>query len=289
MPTFSLFYFGRLRIWVCWLFLIVGCDGPAEWTPSFYFSRYPVHHPLDLTKVLGREVRLVSKQDTLDLRIHHEFSTGLNLLTDATSGDTLQRAWITRHRGLYYFTWPISDTCYWVHAVRIKRNQVQGLADAYHQLRFIEQVARAGQFPDLVQHYDSTTDILRLRFEPKRLRKFYAVMLDSLPIYRMMPRIHHQYAFIHTDSISTIAQNPEPFFHSMYPNPASDILTLRVASKRPCEATIFDMEGRLIQTTPVSAATITVQVQHLPAGCYIVRVQETTTGRSAVQQLQVEH
>ncbi|UOQ65696.1 T9SS type A sorting domain-containing protein [Hymenobacter volaticus] len=218
-------------------------------------------------------------QDTLDLRIHHQLSSGINFLTDAVSGDTLQRVWVTRHQGLYYFTCPISDTCYWVHAARIKRNQVQGLADAYRQLHLMEQAARAGQFPDLVQYHDSTTGILRLRFDPKRLRKFYTAMLDSLPIYRMVPRTPYQYASLLTDSVATTAQNSEPFIHSMYPNPASDVLNVGVASNELCEATIFDMEGKLIQTAPVSAGATTAQVQYLPAGRYMVRVRETATSQ----------
>ncbi|MDF7813082.1 T9SS type A sorting domain-containing protein [Hymenobacter sp. YC55] len=289
MPTSSLFRFSYLPIWICLLLLSSGCDGPAEWPPLFYFSHYPVRHPLDLTKVVGREVRLLSGQDTLELRIQHDASTRLNLLTDAVSGDTLQRVWVCRYRGLYYFTWPISDTRYWVHAVRIKRNQVQGLDDAYRQLNLVEQAVRAGQFPDLVQHHDSATGILQLQFEPKKLHRLYTTMLDSLPIYKVEPRTPYPNLTTKMASTLSITQTSKPLLNSMYPNPASDILTLRVTSNATCEATIYDIAGRPAQTISVPTATTTAQVQHLPAGNYVVRVREATTGRVATQRLRIEH
>jgi hypothetical protein len=119
MPALNLFHLRHLRSWLWILLLCANCDGNLpEWPLLFYFGQYPVRNPLDLTKVLGETTRLLLPQDTLELRIQYEVATGLNFISDAASGDTLQRVWVTRHRSLYYFTWPISDTCYWVHAVR---------------------------------------------------------------------------------------------------------------------------------------------------------------------------
>ncbi|MBC8084255.1 MAG: T9SS type A sorting domain-containing protein [Hymenobacter sp.] len=287
MSALRLLRSGRLSPWLL-LFICAGCaemNGLLEWPPPVSFDRYSVRQPLDLTQVLGREARLLSAQDTLELRVRYDSATGLNLITDATTGDTLQRVWVTRHRQLHYFIWPINDTCYWVHAVRIRRGQVQGLTDASRQIKHLEQAVRAGRFAHLVRYQDSATGVLRLRFEPKALRKFYTTVLDSLPSYRMGPRLNRAAT---VRSASSPTPHPEPLLQALYPNPATGAVTLRLASRRSCEVTIFMITGELVQVSPVLTAASTLDVRQLPAGRYVVRVRESGTGRTASRQLLIK-
>ena len=60
----------------------------------------------------------------------------------------------------------------------------------------------------------------------------------------------------------------------VYPNPASDILTINNPIGEQIE--IFDMEGRLIQTEAVNNETQTIQIQGLPSGIYMLRMREKT-------------
>ena len=291
MTTTYLLYLSRLSTWLCILFLTVGCQ-PEEtfltWPPSVYFEPYAVRHPLNLTRVLGEKVQLVSIQDTLAMHIVYEPTTGLNLLTNAANGDTLQRVWVTHYRRLYYFTWPINDTCYWVHAVRIRRGQVQGITDPYEQMKQLEHAIRTGRFPEILRHQDSIKGTMRLQFNRNVLRRFYAATLDSLPVYHIASYLPKPDSPPPPVAAQLPPTTTAPLLRNLYPNPATDVVHVTLASSSPCKLSVFDMAGRLMLATPAIPAVSILDVHQLPAGRYVVRICEPATGRAASHQLLVK-
>lgn len=78
----------------------------------------------------------------------------------------------------------------------------------------------------------------------------------------------------------------------VYPNPARHVVTIRYTSRQPAHVAVYDMEGRLrasdSTTLPVpEGAEVAFQVDDLPAGVYIARVN--SGGRSASRPFVVVH
>ncbi|HEX8424838.1 T9SS type A sorting domain-containing protein [Hymenobacter sp.] len=139
-----------------------------------------------------------------------------------------------------------------------------------------------------MQRQDSASGLMEIRFEPNKLQKFYAGVLDSLPVYHLESSLAHLHTTISTPPTPPTQYRAEPLFCRMYPNPAADILTLQPANDGLYEVTILDMLAKPVQVGSVSKGIATVRVQHLPVGRYVVWVREETTGRVTKQQLLIE-
>ncbi len=64
---------------------------------------------------------------------------------------------------------------------------------------------------------------------------------------------------------------------NVYPNPASDILNIETSNDGITQVTITDMEGRTVQSTTLLAARRTqLDVSALPAGIYVVTIENNT-------------
>lgn len=65
----------------------------------------------------------------------------------------------------------------------------------------------------------------------------------------------------------------------LYPNPVKDVLTIESASQIS-NATVYDFTGRQLLQVNGSSKKETINVQSLPAGNYVLRVQEGATQKS---------
>lgn len=256
--------------------------------PIATFEPYEVRHPLNLEKVLGREVVLLGP-DTLPLTVHFDPATRLNyVLREQGRPDTLVQAWVTRYRGLYYFTHPRSARHYLVQAVRIRGGKVQGLTpfEMGRQAGVLaDEVTRPllGRFQELVVERDDEKDILRLRFDARVLRPFYQEVLDTLPSYRLVPA-----AAFRAAPPAPPRTAAEPAELRVFPNPAHAQVTVQSPDSGARTVELLGLRGQVLLTRRGSAATTTLDVSGLPAGAYVLRVREAATGRSASQRLVVE-
>ena len=64
---------------------------------------------------------------------------------------------------------------------------------------------------------------------------------------------------------------------NVYPNPASDILNIETSNDGTTQVTITDMAGRTVQSTTLLAARrAQLDVSALPAGIYVVTIENNT-------------
>ena len=68
----------------------------------------------------------------------------------------------------------------------------------------------------------------------------------------------------------------------MYPNPASDVLTVQLPTgTEKAEVSVFDYTGRLVSSKTISSNDSTLDVQNISKGIYIIRV--ATNSKIGVQ------
>lgn len=268
---------------LCLIYLVFsflcGCDGTEmiHLEPAATFDPFPVRHPRNLERVLGSRVRLEAQGDTLDLRIRFNRATGLNLITQAQSSDTLLKVWVLRHRRLYYFVEPHPGPVYWVYAVRIRQGRVQGLDGGWQQMFELGRYVREGQLAELVRFRSSQPDSFRLRFDARHLHDFYAAQADSMPSFRIVRPV---------SVARPVAAAPAATFR-LYPNPASAQVTAAFDSAAARTARLYDSNGKLLREWPVAALENRFSVADQPAGVYLLRVigpgQSVLTQRLVVQ------
>ncbi|MCR5822452.1 MAG: T9SS type A sorting domain-containing protein, partial [Bacteroidales bacterium] len=64
---------------------------------------------------------------------------------------------------------------------------------------------------------------------------------------------------------------------SLYPNPATNRVTLNVGSAQQHSAVVYDMRGREVLRTTFSGMTYQMNIENLAAGVYMLRVDGTTS------------
>lgn len=161
---------------------LTGCE-----SPSATFDAFRIARPQNLERHLGSRLQLLSATDTLDLRIHFDAATQRNVVTYTATGDTLLEATALRYRRLFYLVQEQPKAGCWVHAIRIRGNEVQGLASGWEQMSDLSQAIKHGRFPELVRYRNLINDSTRVRFDARQLREFYASEIDSFPVYRTTP------------------------------------------------------------------------------------------------------
>lgn len=248
--------------------LLAGCEGTSG--PEAQFDPVAVRRPLNLARKLGPALTLAGVNDTFQLRLTFDGATGRTIFTTPTD-DTVLVARVFRFRGLYYLVESGTHGADWVHAARIGRGQVQGLGTGYEQMRALSEQTRNGAFSELVRFRSAANDSLRLRFDRRQLRSFYAAQLDSLPIYRLLGAEHP----------TAPAEGPAPPAAAglgPYPNPAQQQTTLDFPTAANRLVTLYNNQGYAIRTFPATDARLTFSVADLPAGNYVVRISGADAG-----------
>lgn len=64
--------------------------------------------------------------------------------------------------------------------------------------------------------------------------------------------------------------------HSVYPNPATDYLTLKVEEVElsTLKFQLFDMQGKLIKSSKLTSNITTIKLENLPASTYLLKVSD---------------
>lgn len=73
------------------------------------------------------------------------------------------------------------------------------------------------------------------------------------------------------DVLISVKENAKAFDFEMYPNPASDVLTVNVKSDFSGEVKIFDLQGKLIQSEAIFGSS-QLTISEVPVGMYIVQL-----------------
>ena len=256
--------------------LLSSCEGPAA-----SFDAFPLPRPVNLVHVLGSAPFLLGPSDTLALRLRFDAATGYTEFS--LQEDSTTQSWFTarafRFRKLYYLVEERPNARYWVHAVRIRRGQVQGLGTGYRQMLDLSQAVWQGHWPQLLA---PNGDSMQLRFNRQQLRKFYTKEVDRFTTYRL--------ATTSASQAATPSADLTPIqLISLYPNPASTSATVVFKDTAAHLVQLYDERGRLLQSYATAANQLSLPVANLPAGTYLVRTQLAAKGPTLTLRLAVAH
>lgn len=260
--------------------LLSSCENGSD--PGAAFDSFSVPKPVNLVRVIGPDITLLGKHDTLRLALQFDPVTERNIIICPADSSQLLDAWAFRYRRLYYLVEPQADSGCWVHAVRIRGKQIQGLGTGYQQMRELAGAVRRGYAPSLVRFRQASADSMRLRFNSAELQSFYQTEVDSFPIYRMQ-----------VNRFATPARQPTVARSSggpyCYPNPASTTTTLHFTTAETRTIQLYDMRGQLQQVYHTRMRELRVPVELLASGTYIVRSFSADSKSAETMRLMVSH
>jgi hypothetical protein len=80
-------------------------------------------------------------------------------------------------------------------------------------------------------------------------------------------------------SVSLLSDMDQSFIITVYPNPTSDIITLKIARKDPgdLQYLVFDLNGIMLMQKNVEAPDTPIDLSHLSKGMYIIKIREGLT------------
>lgn len=81
----------------------------------------------------------------------------------------------------------------------------------------------------------------------------------------------------YSDSYLLGVDDPEQEQPTIFPVPASDVITVRSAESYQRTFEIYDMQGRLVKTIQSNSSVTSIPVNDLAAGCYCLRVSGNNT------------
>ena len=88
--------------------------------------------------------------------------------------------------------------------------------------------------------------------------------------------ITRDFLYNHLKSMAMLPEMEETMIQ-VYPNPATDLLTISVGDASPCQplsVTVIDVMGREVLAETVSASEMSLDVSHLPSGVYFIRLEQ---------------
>jgi len=273
--------------------LLCGCNDFDKLIPSISFDSAFPKRQKNLTYILGKQFTYVTDNDTQTVNVSFDEKSKLNTLTNAKSGDTLSRCWVSKFRQLYYFSEQLNDTSFWIYAVKIDDAEIKGLQSGWEQMLALQSEIDKGRFSELVKYRDTANKVTRLIYNKTKLKSFYKSVIDSLPIARIINAVDDSKEINQGDTITSttskeILEQSSSIVKSVYPNPASDNVNIEFSEEGNFMIEIFDVRGRSIKSFLANSDRTNIALTGIKPGTYYVRTTEQETSESALIKLIVQ-
>lgn len=250
------------------LVLLNSCDN-AETT---FDSPFPKKNK-DLTNILGNEITIKRKTDTLYLKISSDKNT--NLITYNT-GDTLFYGSVSKYRGLYYFSEKIKENYYNIYAVKISDSLIYGINSEWSQTCSIEEEIKKGNYKKLLTFMNSDTTIIRLHPYKDEMKNLYNVIINEItpdtiilsPENQLRPYVNELFD---SDEMELI--------QNVYPNPALDFINLDLQKTGVYNYQISALNGKIVNQGKLSEKSNKIDLIKVPAGTYILTIINSTENK----------
>jgi hypothetical protein len=249
--------------------VILGFFSSCDNTETTFDSAFPKKNK-DLTTILGNEITIKRKTDTLYLNISSD--KNFNLITYKT-GDTLFYGSVSKYRGLYYLSEKIREGYYFIYAVKISDKLITGLGSDWSQMCSAEEEIKKGNFKKLLIYMNSDTTIIRLHPFKDDMKNMYNVIIDKITPDTILQK---------QELIST-NYNIQPFdleemelIQKVYPNPTQDYITVDIQNSGILNYQIENLSGTIISQGKLAEKSTKIDLTKLQAGMYILTIINTS-------------
>lgn len=195
------------------LLILLSCTNTGMQVPDFYPRSYFIEkfpgRPVDIAQKLGDSVLIEIAQpgepilkeengelvlrydyiiDTINLRVIFNKESKITLFINSDNTDTIFTGYVSRYRTLYYLSEIKTDSTYWIGAMRIDSDTIQGLGLVKHQTLELEKYARKNLQSEIIQTSDTTNEVFSFKANKKLIRNVYLKLITDCPNLRILKR-----------------------------------------------------------------------------------------------------
>ena len=199
-----------------------------------------------------------------------------NSIINIETGETLFNGTVCKYRDLYYFNEEINDTTFRIFALKINDSLIYGLQN-YLQYFQIDTTIEGGSYPELVKLIDKKRNVIRLHPDKKILRRLFTSIIDNTEPFEIV-RANN----ILTNNIFTtnnkedLATQIEPddfeMISTVYPNPTTDTLNVKLQQKIISTFQLTDLNGKIILQGQLNEIVNKIDISNQNAGIYALTI-----------------
>ena len=283
--------------------LFIGCDEDKFASP--YGIRSYFDHPFqnrakNLTWVLGDEFSLKREKDTLNYTVSFNKESRVNMIINKVNNDTIFEGKVCKYKQLYYFNQQISDTSYWIYAVKIENNLIRGLATGWSQMFHWDQhfdtiftrhlkndsLNNSNKpWPNVQPEYlDSVLKRIKITPKKKVLRPFYESIVKKLPVDTIIDfKLSEEEESNEVDTIFSTSDTQDynleridltnkKIINQIYPNPAVNLVNISLHSEELYNYEFIDLKGKIVMNGKLSNKENKISLTERSNGIYFIRI-----------------
>lgn len=274
-----------------YILLLIGCalcicscseEGFIIHPPISTFFNGPIpKRAKNLTFILGKEFTLVSPysdNDSTSFVVDFDRKTRRSTIVEKRQTDTVFSGLVHKHKDLYFFGQKVADTTWLYHASYIDNDFVIGLAESHQQHRLIDEFFRklvndSTLSGDPLRELITFDGLGRISVAPDK-KSLFAMLSDTVahfPKHKLVGQKFDVFDLSQADSTSHTA-DISSVIEQVYPNPADDILTVRVNTEGAYELRLIDSNGKMVLHQTSTEMQKVINTASIPSGAYTFNV-----------------
>lgn len=265
---------------------------------SYYTQSFP-RRPVDLTKRIGDSLiieitipadlvadtmndELIFKQeynlDTIKLGVFYNKKTKQTTFLDKADSDTIFHGYVTKYRELYYLAEQKADSAFWIGALNVEFDSIQGLGMIREQMCELEEYLEFNGNCELIEVADSVNGIYQLFPHKKTMREVYTDLIEVYPKYKII-RNQFDYENFDWEQIERVLSYTEEYTYvenelveSVFPNPATEFIQVDFNELDNYIVQLINTSGKTVLTRKIKDINLTIPVSEIESGFYMLRI-----------------
>jgi hypothetical protein len=216
--------------------------------------------------------------DTVRLGISFDRKTKHTTISDLSDRDTVFHGFVSKYRGIYYLTEKKTDSTYWIGAMNIDFDSIQGFGMIREQMCDLEDFVKHNLESEIIQRADTSNWIFEFNTDKKIIRDIYPNLIENSPKLKI---ISDQFDYASNDWEVIENQLPidkkfelaqEDLVESVFPNPAVDFIEIVFNKLDSYVIQLINSSGKVVSTREIKDINLTIQLSDLDSGFYILRI-----------------
>jgi len=216
--------------------------------------------------------------DTVRFGISYDRKTKYTSITDLSDIDTVFHGYVSKYRGFYYLTEKKTDTTFWIGAMSIDFDSIQGFGLIREQMCDLENLAEQNLESGIIKKSDTLNGIFEFYAEKKIIREIYPNLIENYPKLRI---ISDQFDYENNDWEQIESKLPidkkfalveDDIVESVFPNPAIDFIEIDFSKLNSYVIQLINSAGKIVTTKKIKDINLTIPLSDYKTGFYILRV-----------------
>lgn len=263
-------------------------EAPAEEAPISPISTFDSPFPKNnkkLSNILGSVLTLKTEYGTSVYKI---ISTKKDNLIINETGDTIFFGSVCKYRDFYFLNEKLSDTAYYISAIKIKGNLIYGLNNSLQQFIEVDNNIIKGNNKKLVKYTAKDTSMIRLHPDKKELRNLFTTIISTVIPDTILNFNKTYYETLEKKELISELEQDENNNIKVYPNPTTDFINVELKQKSKSSFQISDINGRTILQGKLNELINKIELNNQRAGIYLLTIINSENNETETKKIVIK-